>query len=64
VRASLEGLLGRPATDEEMAAKLEISVEAYRSGMAATVATHTESIDDVYSDHSDWFADDTPDAHD
>jgi RNA polymerase sigma factor for flagellar operon FliA len=64
VRSSLEGLLGRPATDEEMAAKLEISVEVYRSGMAATVATHTESIDDVYSDHSDWFADDTPDAHD
>jgi RNA polymerase sigma factor for flagellar operon FliA len=63
VRSALEGQLGRPATDAEMAAKLEISVETYRSGMAATHATHTESIDDVYSDHSDWFADDTPDAH-
>jgi RNA polymerase sigma factor for flagellar operon FliA len=62
-RAVLEGQLGRAATDAEMAAKLEITVEAYRSGMAATQATHTESIDDVYSDHSDWFADDTPDAH-
>lgn len=63
VRSALEGQLGRPATDAEMAAKLEITVDAYRSGMAATHATHTESIDDVYSDHSDWFADDTPDAH-
>ncbi len=30
--------------------------------LAATHATHTESIDDIYSDHSDWFADDKPDA--
>jgi RNA polymerase sigma factor for flagellar operon FliA len=62
VRSALEGGLGRAATDAEMAEKLEITVEVYRSGMAATQATHTESIDDVYSDHSDWFADDTPDA--
>ncbi|OYU14449.1 MAG: FliA/WhiG family RNA polymerase sigma factor [Alphaproteobacteria bacterium PA4] len=62
-RAALEGLLGRPATDAEMAEKLDISVEAYRAGMAAAQATHVESIDDVYSDHSDWFADDAPDAH-
>jgi hypothetical protein len=47
-----------------MAEKLEITIEAYRSAMAATQATHTESIDDVYSDHSDWFADNTPDAYD
>jgi RNA polymerase sigma factor for flagellar operon FliA len=64
VRSALEGGLGRAATDAEMAEKLEISIEVYRSGMAATHATHTESIDDVYSDHSDWFADDTPDAFD
>lgn len=64
VRSALEGTLGRTATDEEMAAKLEIGVEAFRSAMAATQATHTESIDDVYSDHNDWFADDAPDAHD
>ena len=63
VRAVLENGLGRAATDAEMAEKLEITVEAYRSAMAQTHATHTESIDDVYSDHSDWFADDTPDAH-
>ncbi len=64
IRSGLEGGLGRPATDAEMAAALAITIEAYRSGMAATQATHTESIDDVYSDHSDWFADDGPDAHD
>lgn len=64
VRSALEGLLGRAATDDEMAEKLEITIEVYRTGMAATQATHTESIDDVYSDHNDWFADDKPDAHD
>ncbi len=64
VRSALEGLLGRTASDAEMAEKLEITVEAYRAAMAMTVATQTESIDDVYSDHSDWFADDTPSAHD
>jgi hypothetical protein len=64
VRSALEGTLGRTATDAEMAEKLEITVEAYRTAMAATQATHTDSIDDVYSDHSDWFVDDTPDAHD
>jgi RNA polymerase sigma factor for flagellar operon FliA len=63
VRSGLEGRLGRPATEAEMAKALEISVEAYRSGMASTHAAQTESIDDVYSDHSDWFADDSPDAH-
>jgi RNA polymerase sigma factor for flagellar operon FliA len=63
VRSGLEGGLGRPATEVEMAAALEIGIEAYRSGMAATQATHTESIDDVYSDHSDWFADDSPNAY-
>jgi RNA polymerase sigma factor for flagellar operon FliA len=64
VRSSLEGLLGRPATDAEMAEKLEITIELYRAGMAVTHSAQFESIDDVYSDHSDWFADDTPDAHD
>jgi len=64
VRSSLEGLLGRPPSDEEMAAKLEIGIEEYRAGVAAMQTMHTESLDDVYSDHNDWFADDGPDAHD
>ena len=63
VRSALEGLLGRPATDEEMAAKLELTVEAYRVAQAGTHAAQTESIDDIYSDHSHWFADDAPSAH-
>ena len=41
---------------------LELSVEAYRAAEAASHAVRYESIDDVYSDHSEWFADDTPDA--
>ena len=61
-RASLEGLLGRPASDEEMAGRLELTVETYRTLAAATHAARYESIDDVYSDHSEWFADDAPDA--
>lgn len=64
VRSSLEGLLGRAATDAEMAEKLEITVEVYRASMATTHSAQFESIDDVYSDHSDWFADEAPDALD
>ncbi|GGE02300.1 DNA-directed RNA polymerase sigma-70 factor [Polymorphobacter glacialis] len=64
VRSALEGVLGRAASDAEMAEKLEITVEVFRQGVAATHAAHTESIDDVYSDHSDWFAHDGPDAFD
>jgi len=64
VRSSLEGLLGRAPSDEEMAGKLGISLVEYRAGVGAMQATHTESIDDVYTDHNDWFADDGPDAHD
>lgn len=64
VRSSLEGLLGRPPTDEEMAEKLGLPVAEYRAGVAAMQAAQVENIDDVYSDHNDWFADDGPDAHD
>lgn len=64
VRSRLEGQLGRSASDAEMAAALEISIADYRAGMAQTHGAHTESIDDVYSDHSDWFASEDPDAHD
>ncbi len=63
-RAALEGLLGRPATDDEMAERLELTVEAYRTAANATHAVRYESIDDVYSDHSEWFADEAPSAFD
>lgn len=63
VRARLEGQLGRTATDEEMATALSIPVAEFRAASAQTHAMQSESLDDVYSDHSDWFADDGPDAH-
>ena len=63
-RAALEGQLGRPATDAEMAARLDMSVEAYRAAAETINAVRHESIDDVYSDHSRWFADEGPDAFD
>lgn len=63
VATRLRGELGRAADDGEMAAALGITVEAYRAGQASMVTTHVENIDDVYSDHNDWFADDAPDAH-
>lgn len=64
VRARLEGQLGRAATDAEMAAALEIPLADYRAAAAQTHAVQSESLDDVYSDHSQWFASDDPDAHD
>ncbi|TFU06083.1 sigma-70 family RNA polymerase sigma factor [Polymorphobacter arshaanensis] len=64
VKSVLEGLLGRAPTDEEMAEKLELTVAAFRVASNATQAVRYESIDDVYSDHSEWFADDAPDAFD
>lgn len=63
-RSHLEGALGRPPSDAEMADKLELTVVAYRIAAASTHAARHESIDDVYSDHSDWFADDAPSAFD
>lgn len=63
-RAALEGTLGRHATDGEMAAHLDLTVQAFRLAAAATHGVRHESIDDVYSDHSEWFADDAPDAFD
>ena len=62
VRAALEGQLGRPATDAEMAERLELSVEAYRAAAETTHAVRHEAIDEVYSDHNGWFADGGPDA--
>lgn len=64
VRARLEGQLGRAATDAEMAAALDIPLADYRAAAAQTHAVQSESLDDVYSDHSQWFASDDPDAHD
>ncbi len=64
VASRLAGSLGRAATDEEMAEALEMTVEAYRAAADTTHALRYESLDEVYSDHSEWFADDAPDAFD
>ncbi len=63
-RSALEGGLGRAATDAEMAERLELTVEAYRTAAETTHAARHESIDEVYSDHNEWFADSGPDAFD
>ncbi len=64
VRTTLEGQLGRAASDEEMAAHLGLDLAAYRAAAEATVAPRHESLDEVYSDHSPSFADAEPDAFD
>jgi RNA polymerase sigma factor for flagellar operon FliA len=64
VSGRLSGQLGRPPTDAEMAGALEMTVEAYRTAADTTHALRYESLDEVYSDHSEWFADDAPDAFD
>ncbi len=64
VSSRLAGALGRPPSDAEMAEALDMTVEAYRTAADATHAVRYESLDEVYSDHSEWFADDTPDAFD
>jgi RNA polymerase sigma factor for flagellar operon FliA len=63
VQSRLHGELGRAPDDGEMAAALGITLEAYHAAQASMVVTHVENIDDVYSDHNDWFASEEPDAH-
>jgi RNA polymerase sigma factor for flagellar operon FliA len=57
VRARLESRLGRSAGDAEMAEEMEMSAADYRAMVDDSQAVHQESIDEVYSDHSMWFAD-------
>lgn len=63
-RARLEGALGRPPTDQELADALEISLAELQEANVSTQGVRYESIDEVYSDHSVWFADEEPDALD
>lgn len=60
--AQLAGRLGRRPGDDEMAAALGISLNAYRKAASATRSLRFQSIDSTYSDSSSWFADTTPDA--
>jgi RNA polymerase sigma factor for flagellar operon FliA len=56
-RARLESRLGRTASDAEMAAELGLDAQGYHEMVDAGHALQQESIDEVYSDQSMWFAD-------
>jgi RNA polymerase sigma factor for flagellar operon FliA len=57
VRERLENRLGRAAGDSEMAEEMGMDAAAYREMVDDSQAVHQESIEEVYSDHSMWFAD-------
>lgn len=61
-RDQLAGQLGRAPTDVELAAHFEVPLAEIHEAIHATQGLRYESIDEVYSDHSVWFADDEPDA--
>lgn len=56
-RAALQRRLGRNPDDGEMAAEMGLDAAAYRQLVDDNQAVHHESLDEVYSDHSMWFAD-------
>jgi len=56
-RAKLENALGRAATDSEMSQAMGMGPAAYREMIDATESVHHDSLDEVYSDQSMWFAD-------
>jgi len=56
-RGALEGRLGRSPTEAEMAEQMGLDAASYRELVDEVQSVHHESIDEVYSDHSMWFAD-------
>ena len=56
-RDRLENTLGRAPTDAEMAEGMGLDAAAYRELVDDTQSARHESLDEVYSDHSMWFAD-------
>lgn len=56
-RARIENQLGRHADEAEMAEAMGLDAKAYRAVVDGSEATIHESLDDIYSDHSMWFAD-------
>lgn len=63
-RQRLSSSLGRAPTDIELATDMGVSVAELRESISSTQGVRYESIDEVYSDHSIWFAADEPDALD
>ncbi|WP_276205519.1 FliA/WhiG family RNA polymerase sigma factor [Sphingomonas montana] len=56
-RRALEATLGRAPTETELGEALGLTPAAYRELVDATTSARTESLDEVYSDQSLWFAD-------
>ena len=56
-KEKLEQRLGREATEAEMAVELELDPAEFRRLADETQSVRHESIDEVYSEHSMWFAD-------
>jgi RNA polymerase sigma factor for flagellar operon FliA len=63
VRNTLEGQLGRPPTDAEMAARVDMPLAQYRRTVSEDRDVHHYSLDDAYSDHNISFTDGRPDAY-
>ena len=57
VRRRLETRFGRSATEAEMAEEMGLDATDYRALVDDSRTVHQESIEEVYSDHSMWFAD-------
>lgn len=61
-RETLASRLGRPPADSELAEHMGMSLAELRGAVDSTQGIRYESIDEIYSDHSIWFADEQPDA--
>jgi len=56
-RERLQGEYGRAASEAEMAEAMGLDAAEYRQLVDETQSARHESLDEVYSDHSMWFAD-------
>jgi RNA polymerase sigma factor for flagellar operon FliA len=57
VRAALEARLGRAATEPEIGEAMGLDPASYRALADSAETVRQESLDEVYSDQSMWFAD-------
>jgi RNA polymerase sigma factor for flagellar operon FliA len=57
IRKKLEGEIGGAASDTQIADAMGISLSDYHDMVSATSADRFDSLDEVYSDHAIWFAD-------
>ena len=62
VQARLHNQLGRAPSHAELAAEMGLNSADLHDLQSATQAARHESMDEVYSDHSIWFAAEEPDA--